>query len=156
MSTGERVRSGAAEQWVPVGQVLALAQQHRQAGRVAAAEELCRQVLRAQPRHGEALHLLGILAHQKGETSAAIDLIKQAIASDGSVPLYHCNLGEMCRLSGRLTEAISAGQRALELQPNYPQALNNLGIAHYDREDYEAAAACYRRALALEPGFEIG
>ncbi|HTS92288.1 MAG TPA: sulfotransferase, partial [Stellaceae bacterium] len=47
----------------------------------------------------------------------------------------------------------AAGRRALELQPNYPQALNNLGIANYDREDYEAAAECYRQAVQQDPSF---
>jgi Flp pilus assembly protein TadD len=148
-------RSGAAanQQWLSVPQVLALAEQHRQAGRLAVAEDLCRQVLRSQPQNAEVLHLLGIVLHQGGNAAAGIESIKQAIAISGNVPLFHCNLGEICRLSGRLEEAVAAGRRALELQPNYPQALNNLGIAHYDREDYEAAAECYRQAVRQDPGF---
>jgi tetratricopeptide (TPR) repeat protein len=150
-------RAGAApsqqQQWLSVPQVLALVEQHRQAGRLAAAEDLCRQVLRSQPRNAEVLHLLGIVLHQGGNAAAGIESIKQAIAANGNVALYHCNLGEMCRLAGRLEEAVAAGRRALELQPNYSQALNNLGIAHYDREDYEAAVECYRQAVRQDPSF---
>jgi len=150
-------RAGAApsqqQQWLSVPQVLALVEQNRQAGRLAAAEDLCRQVLRSQPRNAEVLHLLGIVLHQGGNAAGGIESIKQAIAANGSVALFHCNLGEMCRLAGRLDEAVASGRRALELQPNYPQALNNLGIAHYDREDYEAAAECYRQAVRQDPDF---
>ena len=86
-------RTGAApsqQQWLSVSQVLALAEQHRQAGRLAVAEDLCRQVLRAQPRNAEVLHLLGIVLHQGGNASAGIESIKQAIAVNGNVPLFHC------------------------------------------------------------------
>jgi len=59
----------------------------------------------------------------------------------------------MLRLFGRFDEAVAAGRRAVELHPGYAHALNNLGIAHYDRREYEEAADCYRRALARDPSF---
>ena len=141
----------AGTRTLPVAQVLAIAEQHRLAGRLAAAEQLCRDVLRALPRNAEALHLLGLVAHQAGNTQAAIDLIRQAIAADGSVALFHCNLGEMSRLVGRIDDAVAAGRRALELQPSYPQALNNLGIAYLDRGDHDSAIKCLEQALRLAP-----
>ena len=65
--------------------------------------------------------------------------------------LYHANLGEMCLQAGRLDQAISEGGLALALEPQNVHALNNLGIAHYDREEYDRAADYYRRAIALTP-----
>jgi tetratricopeptide (TPR) repeat protein len=141
------------QQILPLPQVLALAEQHRQAGRLPAAEDLCRQILKAVPGHAETLHLLGIIAHQAGNLPIAIDLLRQAIASDGRVPLYHCNLGEMCRLAGRLDEALAGGRQALALRPDYAEAYNNLGIAHYDRDEYDEAIRLYRRAIALAPAY---
>jgi tetratricopeptide (TPR) repeat protein len=151
--SGERPGTAGRGQFMPIPQVIALAEQHRDAGRLAEAENLCRQVLQAQPKYPGALHLLGIIAHQAGNVSAAIELVKQAIAANDRVALYHSNLGEMSRLSGRVEEAIAAGRRAIELQANHPPALNNLGIAYYDHGEYEVAEQYYRRALALEPGF---
>ncbi|MBV9739616.1 MAG: glycosyltransferase family protein [Hyphomicrobiales bacterium] len=138
---------------VSLPQAFALAEQHRQAGRLQAAEGLCRQILEAVPGHAETLHLLGIIAHQAGNAAVAIELLRQAVASDPRVPLYHCNLGEMCRLAGRVDEALAAGRQALALRPTYPEALNNLGIAHYDRGEFEEAAAQYRRAIELAPAY---
>jgi tetratricopeptide (TPR) repeat protein len=142
-----------AQQILPLAQVLALAEQHRQAGNLPAAEDLCRQILNAVPGHAETLHLLGIIAHQAGNMPIAIDLLRQAIASDARVPLYHCNLGEMCRLAGRLDEALAAGRQALKLRPDYAEAFNNLGIAHYDRDEYDEAITHYRRAIKLSPSY---
>ncbi len=140
-------------QTLPLPQAFALAEQHRQAGRFQAAEELCREILIAVPGHAETLHLLGVIAHQAGKPAVAIEFVRQAIASDGRVPLYHCNLGEMCRLAGRLDEALAAGRQAVALRPDFPEALNNLGIAHYDRGEFGEAVAQYRRAIELVPSY---
>jgi tetratricopeptide (TPR) repeat protein len=136
-----------------VPEVLALVEKHRVEGRLAEADGLCRQILAARPGHAEALHLLGIVTHDAGKPDEAIDLVRQAIASEPRVPLYHSNLCEMCRLAKRTDEAVAAGRLAIALAPNYPQALNNLGIAYFDSGDFEAAADSYKRALALMPDF---
>ena len=151
--SGARTGAAAPGQFMPIAEVIALEEQHRDAGRLAQAESLCRQVLQAQPKNPAALHLLGIIAHQAGNASAGIELLKQAIAANDRVALYHSNLGEMSRLAGRIEEAIAAGRRAIELQPNHPPALNNLGIAYYDHGEYNVAEQYYRRAIALEPRF---
>ena len=140
-------------QWLSAAEALALAESHRQAGRLAAAEDLCRRVLQAQPAHGATLNLLAAVVYQRGDAAAGIDLLRQAIEVNGGVPLYHSNLGEMCRVSGRLDEAVAAGRRAVELQPNYARAWNNLGIAYYDRDELDAAEECYRHAVELVPDF---
>ncbi len=143
----------ATRHWTTVPQVLQQAEQLRQQGQLAKAKDLCQQVVAAQPRNADALHLLGIVLHQSGQPAEAIQMLQRAVAANPAVPLYHSNLGEMLRLAGRFDEAVAAGRRAVELHPGYAHGLNNLGIAHYDRREYEAAADCYRRALARDPGF---
>lgn len=138
---------------MPLNQALALAEQHMQAGRLPAAEALCRDILRARPDWAPALHLLGIILYQANNLASAIDVVRRAIAADGSVALYHCNLCEMCRLAGQRDAAFEAGRRALAIDPNMPQALNNLGIVHFERDEFDDAAAHYRRAIALAPAY---
>ncbi|HYB10333.1 MAG TPA: tetratricopeptide repeat protein [Alphaproteobacteria bacterium] len=138
---------------MPVPKALELAEQRRQEGDLAAAETLCRQILQAQPRQSEALHLLGIIAHQVGNYPVALEFMRQAVAINANVPLFHCNLGELYRLNGMPNEAITAAHRALALNPKYAQALNNLGIAHYDREEFDEAIKCYRQALEIDRGY---
>ena len=139
------------QRWISLEEALALAEQRRVGGDLLGAEGLCRQVLQAHPAHAPALHLLGVVLHQRGDLQGAIDAVRRAVAVQGGVALFHANLGEMCRQAGRLEEAISEGGLALALEPRNAHALNNLGIAHYDREEYEQAAECYRRAIALRP-----
>ncbi|HLJ18879.1 MAG TPA: tetratricopeptide repeat protein, partial [Stellaceae bacterium] len=150
---GEQSGAVAGKTFMSLRDVMALAEQKRDAGLLGEAESLCRQILQSFPQNAPALHLLGIIAHQSGNAPAGIELLQRAVAAKGDVALYYSNLGEMLRLSGRAREAVAAGRRAIELDPNHPSALNNLGIAYFDIEDYAAAEQCYRRAIALDPGF---
>ena len=153
MMGDEQQGATTEKKFMTVRDVVALAEQKRAAGLPGEAESLCRQVLQSFPQNAPALHLLGIIAHEVGNAPAAIELLQRATAAKDDIALYHGNLGEMLRLSGRPKEAVAAGRRAIELEPNHPQALNNLGIAYFDAEDYHSAEQCYRRALALDPGF---
>ncbi len=134
-------------------QVMALAEQRRQAGKLAEAELYCRRALESDPDNAEAYHLLGIIAHQSGNLAHAIDHLKRATALVPDIALYHANLGEMCRLAKRTDEAIAEGKRALELNPDYADALSNLGIAYYEQDKFEDALSCYERAIELRPEF---
>ena len=40
-------------------------------------------------------------------------------------------------------------QRAVKLDPKYPEAINNLGTIYYAQKDYGRAIKCYKRALKL-------
>jgi len=138
-------------QRVSLEQAMVLAERLRTAGRLEQAENTLRQVLRARPRHAPALHLLGVVVHQRGQTELAIEFVSQAIEIDGRQPLYHSNRGEMCRIAGRLDEAIRAGERAVALDANAPSAWSNLGIAYYDKGDLDKAERCQKRAIKLNP-----
>jgi tetratricopeptide (TPR) repeat protein len=135
------------------GQALILAEQKRRHGFLADADELTRRAAAAEPDNAEAVHMLGIIAHQSGKTAEAIDHLRRAIAISPDVALYHANLGEMCRLAGRIDEAVAAGRRAIELNPNYAGALSNLGIALFDQGNFDEALSHYDRAIQIESNF---
>lgn len=123
---------------------------HYDAGQTAEAEVLLRQVLQAAPRHGGALHLLGVIAHQAGNTEMATQLIAQAIQFQPGVAQYHANLGEMYRLLKRLDDAVVHGEKAVTLNPKLASGHSNLGIAYYDQGALDRAERCQQRALALD------
>lgn len=150
---GLRPQKAIATEERDVAQLVAVAEQHRRDGRLDLAEHSCRQGLRMQPLNDSALHQLGIIVHDAGKTGEAIDLVRQAIAANGNVGLYHANLCEMCHRSRLLDEAVAAGRRAIALAPDYPHAYNSLGIAYFELEDYDQAVDCYHRAVALDPSF---
>jgi predicted O-linked N-acetylglucosamine transferase (SPINDLY family) len=134
-----------------IADVLQQALDHHQAGRLAEAETLYRQVLAQVPDHPEALHRLGVLAGQCGQPDVAIDLISLAVALDPSVAVYHNDLGESYRRVGKLDLAIASFQRASELGPDIALVQNNLGDALKAVGRHAEAIAAHQRALALAP-----
>ena len=152
MASGQ---TGSAGELIALGDALVLADRQREEGRLDAAEALCREILRAHPGEAQALHLIGIMAHQRGRIGEAIEQVRHAVEIAPHVALYQANLGEMYRLAGQPDLAIGHGERALALQPDYPEALSNLGIAHYDRKEFATALACHQRAVALRPDFAL-
>ncbi len=134
-----------------IPEALALAIQHHQAGRLAEAEALYRQILAVQPRHTDALHLLGAIAGQVGRNDVAVDLIRQAIALAPEQPTFHSSLGNALAALGRTEEAVAAYRRATQLKPDYTDAHNNLGIALGNLGRWDEAIAAYQRALQCKP-----
>jgi protein O-GlcNAc transferase len=126
---------------------------HHQAGRLAEAEALYRQILTHDPRHVDALHLLGLVAHQGGAHEAAIELIGQAIRLRGDQPVFHSNLGEVYRALGRDAEAMQCFQQALRLNPSFADAHNNLGNVLLNLGQLTEAEAAFHEAIRLRPGF---
>jgi protein O-GlcNAc transferase len=136
-----------------IPQAFEFALQHHQAGRLAEAEALYRQILAAQPNHADALHLLGVIAHQSGRQDLAVEWIRKAIALNPNHPAAHCNLGETYRTIGRLDEAIAAFREALRLKPDFLEACNNLGVALRERGRFDEAMAEFHRAIELKPDY---
>lgn len=136
-------------------QAIAEAARLQAAGNLAAAENLYRTILAASPDFAPAWQTLGLIACQVGKLPLAADLIAKAVALDGSAPLYHRNLCEICRRLGRLGEAIGAGERAVALAPDDLDAHYNLGLAYTDSGRQQEAIRCYRRALALNPDHNL-
>ncbi len=134
-----------------IQKIFAAALQHHQAGRLIDAERLYRQVLQADSRHADALHFLGVLAHQLGRHEIAADLIQKAIAQNGRVPAYHNNLGNALKAQGKPEEAIASYARALSQQPNYIAALYNLALAYQEQGRLDEAVASYQQAVAYKP-----
>ena len=63
-----------------ISEALTIAVQHHQAGRLQAAEQIYRRVLEVDPNQADAIHLLGVLAHQVGKHELAVQCITRAIA----------------------------------------------------------------------------
>ncbi|HYB08096.1 MAG TPA: tetratricopeptide repeat protein [Alphaproteobacteria bacterium] len=122
-----------------------------QAGRVSEAEALYRRVLAIDPKEPDATHLLGLIAHQKGQNETAIELIGKAIALDGRVAAYHANLGEAYRALGQMDDAIRSHRRALELRPDLASAHYGLGTALLEKGSYEEAATELKRVAVFDP-----
>ena len=56
--------------------------EHHRAGRLLESKHIYEQVPGINPRHPDALHLLGLVALQKGDPDRAVSLIEKAIEVD--------------------------------------------------------------------------
>ncbi|HYN37822.1 MAG TPA: sulfotransferase, partial [Rhodospirillales bacterium] len=125
---------------------------HRQ-GDLRKAESFYRQVLRRDPRQGDALHLSGLVAHQSGDHRAALRLIDDALAVNDRQAAFRNSRGVVLLALDRPADAESDFRRALDRDPLYAEALNNLGNAFQRQDRAEEAIAAYDRALAVQPEY---
>jgi len=124
------------------------------AGRYQQAEAIYRSILtKYKPEHPDALHLLGVLAHQSGRHEMALQLIDRALAMHPNSWEYHGNRGLVLSQLGRHKEAIVASRRALEIKPDFPEAHNNLGAALSQLGMFEEAAESLQTALKYNPDY---
>jgi tetratricopeptide (TPR) repeat protein len=124
-----------------------------QAGNLGEAEAIYCQVLSREANHPQALHMLGLIAHQAGRHQVALELISRAIAARPQIADMYSNRGLVLMRIGRLQEAIADLQQALALNPNYPEALNNLGNALFQMARYPEAVQYCQRAVTLRPDY---
>ena len=136
-----------------IAEALARAAQHYQAGQLAPAEQLCRQILQADPAQAKALHLLGLVAHRVGRWDEAIGCYNQALRLHPGLADIHNSLGAALAARGQFVEALASFEEALRQRPDYPEAHDNLGTAFKLLGRPGEAEASYRRALHLRPDF---
>jgi len=126
---------------------------HRhQAGDLPQAERLYREILRVDPAHQEALHLLGVLAQQTGHAEAAVELINRAL-QNGPAPraAMHANLGAAHQSLGQFDAAIAQYQRALDREPGNIDARHNWATALAGQGKHAEAIEIYQQLLAAHP-----
>lgn len=127
----------------------------QQTGQLGPAAQLYQKILSQEQENADALHLLGVLHHQKGEHSRAVELIGRAVALLPNVPSFHANLAEAYRALGQFERAAGCCRTALRLWPDCLEALCNLGLALQGKGQHAQAVEQFRRALQLEPNLAI-
>ena len=134
-----------------IDQAMQLALQHHQARQIDQAEAIYRRVLRMQPDQADALHYLGVLLHQRGQSAEAAKLLERAISLRPQMPHFYCNAVPALLAMMRYDEAIVACERAISLRPNYGEALYMLGLAWRYKGDFDKATEFYRKAVEAKP-----
>ncbi|MDQ2102199.1 tetratricopeptide repeat protein, partial [Azospirillum isscasi] len=102
---------------VTLRDALAAAVGHHQAGRLIEARPLYHSILRSQPGHPDALHLLGVLESQCGRPTMALPLLRRAVALLPGDADFLGNLARTLRAAGQTGAAERAFARTAALDP---------------------------------------
>ncbi len=128
-----------------------LALGHHQAGRLAEASQIYRQVLAVDQGNVDAWYLLAVNARQVGNYELAVTCAVRALELRPEWSEAHFVLGKALQGLERLDEAIAHYRETLRLDPNHASAYFQLGNAFRTREKVDEAIVNYRRALELKP-----
>jgi predicted O-linked N-acetylglucosamine transferase (SPINDLY family) len=124
-----------------------------QLGQLAEAERLYQAVLKTDPKHFDALHLLGALEIQRGFCEKGVRLIDRALKVNPRFALAWFNRGNGLKELGRYDEAIASYARATELKRDYAEAYNNWGSVLLDLGRAHEALTRIDAAIASAPHF---
>ena len=117
----------------------------------AAASDLYRRILEADPDHAAAVHFSGVLAHQEGHSEQAIVLMERSLELEPGQADWHSNLAIVLKDRLRVDEAVAACRRAIAIDPEHANALNNLGVLLRAGGDVAGAEEAYRSAIRVSP-----
>lgn len=110
-------------------------------------------VLEANPEAADALHLLGVIAAQRGELEEGVRLMRRALASRPNDAVVSNNLASTLLSLNRADEAVSVITPALAAHPDYAALHYNLANAERRLGRGTIARDAYRAALAINPNF---
>ena len=114
------------------------------------AERGYRDILGMAPGNPDALHLLGVVLHQRGNSVAAEANIRQAIETEKGNSAYHRSLGKVLLAEGRYEEAVTCFGNTVRLNPKAADAYDEMGTAYRQMSRIAESVSCYRRALEID------
>jgi FkbM family methyltransferase len=128
-----------------------LAIEHYNIGNLEQSENICRDILKAQPNNAQVLHLLGVISHLLKKYDSAIEYIQESLYFNPSNAEAYYNCGNAFKEKEQFDEATACYRRALQLDPHNSYVFVNLGYVLEKRGDLHEAIRCYREALTFEP-----
>jgi tetratricopeptide (TPR) repeat protein len=126
-------------------------------GQWAAAEAICRNILKSSRRHFDAGCLLGASLLQQNQAEAAADQFRRSLkfapsdASKQSIAELYSNNGVALVNLNRLEEALTSFEHAIALRPDLLGAQVNMTSALHRLGRFDAALALSDRMIAAHP-----
>ena len=131
--------------------ILQQALAHHQAGRLAQAETLYRQVLQSCPDHPDGLRLLGLIALQVGQYAMALPLLDKAIQARPGFAEAYVDRGNALHRLQQYQAAVESYDKAIRLKPGFAEAYSDRGVALFRLGLYQADLESCDRAIRLKP-----
>ncbi len=112
------------------------------------AHELCLKTLAADPRHADALFLLGMIAAEHRNFAKALEVIDRALAIEPRKAEYLAHRARCLLAVQRPREAFEAARAALALEPTDALTLDTIGVVMTRAGAHADAIEPFRRAVA--------
>ncbi len=136
-----------------LAEALAQGQKYHQAGDLARAEQLYRQVVHSDAAQADVWYLLGLVCQAQNRPAEAVGHYRQALRLKPELAAAHNSLGIALARGGDLAGAAASFRRAVQLRPDHAPAHTNLGNALKEQGQLDEALPCYRTAARLKPDF---
>ena len=120
----------------------------------ALAAEQAQEILKAVPNHPPALFLLAMAKRRSGDAQAALEILEPLLDAQHEWAAAHFEYGASLGLVGRGDEAIAALLKAVQFQPEHPEAWRMLAdhlTAIGDIEGADTAYARHVKCSTLDP-----
>ena len=120
-------------------------------GRHGEAERICRLVLEQEPRHFDAMRLLGLVQHCSGQCAAAAATHDLALAIRPGHAETLSNRGNVLKGLKRFAEALASYEAALRSEPDHIEAHYNRAVLLKDLGRLDEALTDYAAVLRQQP-----
>jgi predicted TPR repeat methyltransferase len=127
----------------------------QQAGRLAEAAQCYQEILRANPRHFEALFSLGMICAQAEQFEEGQRLLADALKLNPRFGEGWCARGIVLLHLRRREEALACFDQSLALVPHFLEALSSRATVLLEMGRHDEALAAFDRVLAQHPGHAI-
>lgn len=151
LEAADRFDAAAGAGVDPIGCALRRAGAIRASGDIDGAEKLLRSVAASAASRAEYSFQMGCIWADRGDSLTAVEYFERAVDMDPHHSRALFWLAAENALRGNDDEAIRLYERSLARPPFYTGALLNLGLLYEDRENYDAAAFCFRRVIEYDP-----
>ncbi len=119
---------------------------------LATAEAALAEAVRRDPSDAYAQLWLGTVRTKAGRTAEALGPLREATRLAPRLTEAHIELADALSLRGDWRATVGALETAVRQDPvRHPGAWNDLGFAHLQLGEVEAAQNAFRRAVALDP-----
>lgn len=148
-------QSGTSDNPVEVDQLFADAVRIYGDGDVSGADKLCQEILQQFPEHAQTLALLSAIRVHQNRLEHALELSNRAVElAPDDVKIINVSVDALNRCE-KPVEALAAADKALSIDPGYPEAHVNRGVALTALYRFGEARKSFERALELKPELKL-
>ena len=114
------------------------------------AEQLYKNILKAQPQNPDANHNLGVLKVSFNKSAEALPFFKTAIAVNPNIGQFWASYIDALLKENQLEEAEISCRKAIELEPDNSELYYSLAITLQNSGKLEESRTIYKKALNLD------